>query len=89
MVFDHFQVDYRFAAKDSSRKGCYNCKEGKVWHDNWGYSCLTYFYGNFCTTEGKTGDRWKLEHYGSISSYENGGQDAFKACRACGGGLQT
>ena len=65
------------------KKDCYKCKQGKVWHDSWGYSCLAYYYGNFCTKHGKTGKGWKVEDYGPISSYKNAGKDAFEACGAC------
>ena len=76
-------MDYHFTAADKADKNCYNCEEGKGWHDSWGYSCLAYFYGNFCTKDGKVGKGWKVKKYGPISDYNNAGKDAFEACGAC------
>ena len=81
------QIDYYFTASDKeNNKNCYKCKKGKVWRDSWGYSCLAHFYGNFCTTNGTTGDGWDIDSYGPISDYRNAGKDAFEACGACGRG---
>ena len=80
---NYFQIDYYFTASDKANNTpCYKCKEGKVWRDSWGYTCLAYYYGNFCTTNGTTG--WDVDSYGQISEYMNAGKDAFEACGACG-----
>ena len=78
-----FQIDYRFVAQDQNSNNCHKCVAGKFWNDNWGYSCLAYHYGKFCTREGKIGPGWKSS-YGTITSYRNAKRDAFKACGACG-----
>ena len=75
--------DHHFSKEEETNSNCYNCKENQVWHDSCGYSCLAYYYGNFCTKDGKTGRGWNIEDYGPISSYKNGGKDAFEACGAC------
>ena len=70
-------------AQDQNSNICHKCVAGDVWNDNWGYSCLAYHYGKFCTREGKIGPGWKSS-YGTITSYRNAKRSAFKACGACG-----
>ena len=81
--YPYLNDDYHFTAKDEISQNCYKCKEAEVWHDSCGYSCLAYYYGNFCTKDGKTGKGWEDESYGPISAYKNGGKDALEACMAC------
>ena len=77
------QVDYHFTEEDHNTKLCHKCVEGNIWNDSWGYSCLAYHYGDFCTTDGETGPGWHPS-YGPIESYRNAKRDAFGACGACG-----
>ena len=78
--------------KDSCPK-CYNCEKGKIWNDNYGYSCKAYHYGKFCIFDEKT-QKWNANYdkpgwsysYGKISDYKNACRNAFDACGACGFG---
>ena len=84
LAYPYFISDYHFTKYDEGNSyGCIDCKEGKIWHDSMGFSCMVYHYAEFCTKKGKTGLGWNL-NFGTIADYKNGGKTAFDACKACG-----
>merc|ERR1719361_1590452 len=82
--YPYDKTDYHFTADDHNARICHKCVEGRMWNNYWGYSCLAYHYGNFCTIDGEVGPGWNTENYGPIAYYRNAKRDAFKACGACG-----
>lgn len=57
------------------------------WHDTNGYNCRAYYFGDFCTADGGTGEGWDVAEYGEIYEYVFQDMSPYDACCACGGGI--
>jgi len=83
--------------KDTYEKGfeyedttCEDMKvDGEQWHDDKGWTCAVYHYGNLCTPDGKRGEGWKKEEGRNLeNSAFKDSTSAVNACCACGGGYR-
>merc|ERR1712130_1050336 len=93
-VYPYADIDQYWTASDVD-DGCRHsdkpepCIPGNVWSDAFGYSCLAYYYGDFCTVDGEQGPGWDLGKFGPVESYYNplaSATNPYAACGACGGG---
>jgi len=80
--------------KDTYEKGFEHeettCEDYKIndkpWHDDKGWNCAVYHYGELCTSEGERGPGWKNQEWGTLQQHAHGKYHAKTACCACGGG---
>jgi len=70
-------------AEHASLKG--RCWDYKDWRSSTGMNCTIYENNALCTIGGKPGLGWT--DWLNIEEYATGGNHAFMACCACGGGI--
>jgi len=90
-LFEEYKSTYEVGFEDESTT-CEDYKiNGHPWHDDKGWNCATYHYGNLCTSNGERGSGWKNQEWGTLQEHAFGTPQihAKEACCACGGGHTT
>jgi len=85
-LLDTYKADFETGFEDPSTT-CEDYKvNGEPWHDDNGWSCAVYHYGNLCTSDGERGTGWKNQEWGTLQEHKFGKWHAKEACCTCGGG---
>jgi len=85
-LFEDYKAEYEQGFEFESTT-CEDYKiNGEPWHDDQGWNCAVYKYGDLCTADGERGSGWKNAEWGTLQSHKFGKYHAKDACCVCGGG---